>query len=66
MERFGYTHLSTGDLLREELKKDTDRARMMSDIMKDGKLVPQVNVTIVIESVFHIHLRLSVQFSLRI
>jgi adenylate kinase family enzyme len=44
VERFGYMHLSTGDLLREELKKDTDRARMMSEIMKDGKLVPQVSL----------------------
>ena len=42
VEKFAYTHLSTGDLLREELKKDTDRARMISDIIKDGKLVPKV------------------------
>ena len=42
VEKFGYTHLSTGDLLREEVKKDTDRAKMMNEIMKEGKLVPQV------------------------
>lgn len=41
VEKFGYTHLSTGDLLREEVKKDTDRAKMMNEIMKEGKLVPQ-------------------------
>lgn len=43
VEKFGYTHLSTGDLLREEVKKDTERARMLNEIMKEGKLVPQVN-----------------------
>ena len=42
VEKFGYSHLSTGDLLREELTKDTERASMMGEMMKDGKLVPQV------------------------
>lgn len=46
VEKFRYTHLSTGDLLREEVKKDTDRAKMMNEIMKDGKLVPQVRATL--------------------
>lgn len=41
VEKFGYTHLSTGDLLRDEVKKDTERARLMNEIMKEGKLVPQ-------------------------
>lgn len=44
VEKFAYTYLSTGDVLREELKKDTDRARMISDIIKDGKLVSKVNI----------------------
>lgn len=48
MEKFGYTHLSTGDLLREEVKKDTERARMLNEIMKEGKLVPQVNYIILL------------------
>ena len=46
VEKFSYTHLSTGDLLREELTKDTDRAKTMGEIMKDGKLVPQVSLYI--------------------
>ncbi|XP_028408341.1 adenylate kinase isoenzyme 5-like [Dendronephthya gigantea] len=46
VEKFGYTHLSTGDLLRVEVEKDTERARMMNEMMKEGKLVPQ---TIIVE-----------------
>ena len=41
VEKFGYTHLSTGDLLRDEVQKETERAKTMNEIMKEGKLVPQ-------------------------
>lgn len=42
VDKYGYTHLSTGDLLRKEVKKDTERAKMMKEVMNEGKLVPQV------------------------
>ena len=39
---FGYVHLSAGDLLRQEVAKGNKRGQMIEDIMKEGKLVPQV------------------------
>lgn len=39
---FGYVHLSAGDLLRQEVLKGSERGKMIEDIMKEGKLVPQV------------------------
>ena len=47
VEKFGFTHLSTGDLLRVEVEKDTERAKMINEMMKEGKLVPQVSGCIV-------------------
>ncbi|CAM9486246.1 unnamed protein product [Hapterophycus canaliculatus] len=38
-KEFGYTHLSTGDLLREEQQKDSDLATTIAECIKDGKLV---------------------------
>lgn len=33
-------HISTGDLLRDEIKRDTELGRAAAGIMKEGKLVP--------------------------
>jgi len=38
--KYGFTHLSSGDLLREELKSGSDRAKILDEIMKKGELVP--------------------------
>jgi len=38
--KYGYTHLSSGDLLRDELKSGSDRAATLDEIMKKGDLVP--------------------------
>jgi adenylate kinase len=40
VEEFGFTHLSTGDLFRAELKKDNEQTREIKKIMDEGKLVP--------------------------
>ena len=40
---FGFTHLSAGDLLREEVAKGTPRGRQLQEIMREGKLVPGVS-----------------------
>ena len=37
---YGFTHYSTGDLLRAELKSESEEARRMKAIMSEGKLVP--------------------------
>ncbi|XP_074654412.1 adenylate kinase isoenzyme 1-like isoform X2 [Tubulanus polymorphus] len=38
--KYGYTHLSTGDLLRFEVKSGSDRGKQLTEIMKKGELVP--------------------------
>ncbi|KAJ8726077.1 hypothetical protein PYW07_000775 [Mythimna separata] len=38
--KYGFTHLSTGDLLRAEVKGGSKRAKALTDIMDKGGLVP--------------------------
>merc|ERR1711862_538953 len=38
--QFGYTHLSSGDLLREEVKSGSDRDKTLNAMMEKGDLVP--------------------------
>uniref|UniRef100_M8BY49 UMP-CMP kinase n=1 Tax=Aegilops tauschii TaxID=37682 RepID=M8BY49_AEGTA len=40
VSHFGFTHLSAGDLLREEVKSDTEQGTMIKNLMHEGKLVP--------------------------
>ncbi|XP_078387222.1 adenylate kinase isoenzyme 5-like [Cetorhinus maximus] len=40
MERYGFTHLSTGNLLRKEISNETDRGNKIKKIMIEGGLVP--------------------------
>ena len=42
VDEFGYVHLSAGDLLREEVTRGSEKGQLISEIMKDGRLVPQV------------------------
>lgn len=42
--RYGVVHISTGDLLREEIKKDTPEAKKLAEIMKSGGLVSDETV----------------------
>ena len=44
VEEFGYAHLSAGDLLRQEVARGNERGQMIEDLMKEGKLVPRVNI----------------------
>ena len=39
VEEFGYTHLSTGDLFRAELKTESEVAKKCKAIISEGKLV---------------------------
>ena len=43
VQDFGFTHLSAGDLLREEVAKGTSQGKQLEDMMKQGKLVPAVS-----------------------
>ncbi|KAJ7339397.1 hypothetical protein OS493_005792 [Desmophyllum pertusum] len=40
VETFGYTHLSTGDLLREEVQSESPRSKQLVQIMEKGELIP--------------------------
>lgn len=40
VEEFGFKHLSTGDLLREEVRSNGPQAEKIEGILKEGKLVP--------------------------
>ena len=39
-EKFGYTHLSAGDLLRKEREKGGEIAKMIETYIQNGKIVP--------------------------
>lgn len=45
VQKYGYTHLSTGDLLRAEVSSGSERGKMLSSIMEKGELVPLVSGT---------------------
>merc|ERR1712136_422664 len=36
--KYGYTHLSTGDLLREEVASGSERGNQLTEIMQRGEL----------------------------
>ncbi|KAL2772335.1 adenylate kinase isoenzyme 5 isoform 1 [Daubentonia madagascariensis] len=40
VEKYGFTHLSTGELLRNELASESQRSKLIRDIMERGDLVP--------------------------
>ncbi|KAL5706746.1 UMP/CMP kinase [Ranunculus cassubicifolius] len=40
VEHYGFTHLSAGDLLREEIKSGSENGTMISNMIKEGKIVP--------------------------
>lgn len=39
VNQFGFTHLSAGDLLRQEAKSNTEQGTMIKNLMHEGKLV---------------------------
>jgi adenylate kinase len=40
VKKYGYTHLSSGDLLREEVQSKSEKGKKLASIMEQGKLVP--------------------------
>nr|ACG29827.1 uridylate kinase [Zea mays] len=40
VRHFGFTHLSAGDLLRQQVQSDTEHGAMIKNLMHEGKLVP--------------------------
>ena len=40
VEKYGFTHLSSGDLLRAEVKSGSKRGQKLNEMMQKGQLVP--------------------------
>ncbi|KAF8044282.1 hypothetical protein BT93_A2311 [Corymbia citriodora subsp. variegata] len=40
VENFGYTHLSAGELLRQEIASNSEDGAVILDMIKEGKIVP--------------------------
>ena len=40
VEQYGLSHISTGDMLREEIKAGTENGKKAEVLINDGKLVP--------------------------
>jgi len=40
VEKYGFTHLSTSELLRNEMASESERSKLIRDIMERGDLVP--------------------------
>ena len=45
VSKYGYTHLSSGDLLRAEVQSGSDRGKILTEIMEKGELVPLVTIS---------------------
>lgn len=43
VEKYGFTHLSTDELLNNELSSQSERSKLIRDIMEHGDLVPSVS-----------------------
>ncbi len=48
-QRYGVLHLSTGDMLREAVQRETQVGKMAKPIMERGELVPDEIVTAMVE-----------------
>jgi adenylate kinase len=40
VKNYGFEHLSTGDILREEIRNNTELGEMAASFMRKGNLVP--------------------------
>ncbi|RWS28168.1 adenylate kinase isoenzyme 1-like protein [Leptotrombidium deliense] len=50
VKKYGFTHLSTGDLLRDEVASGSEKGKQLNTIMQSGKLVPLEEVLALLKS----------------
>ncbi|KAJ3284513.1 hypothetical protein HDU79_008082, partial [Rhizoclosmatium sp. JEL0117] len=51
VENLKYAHLSTGDLLRDEVKRGTELGTQLEEIMREGKMVPlEITLRLLVEA----------------
>ncbi len=52
-KKYGFVPISTGDLLREESKKDTPLGRKIAEVMKSGQLIDDETVIALLKEKLH-------------
>lgn len=55
VEKYGLKHLSTGDILREEIKADTELGKLADSYMSKGHLVPDELVIDILDNLIGKH-----------
>lgn len=62
VNKYGYTHLSSGDLLREEVKSGSERGKQLNEMMQKGILVSNQIVLDMIKDAMMKHISTSKGF----
>ena len=62
VEKFGLVHLSTGDLLRAEVKKESELGQAIAGIMKEGGLVSSVSIYLKFSAILPVHITYTYTF----
>lgn len=49
VKTYGFVHVSTGDILREEIRTKTDLGKVAEGFMREGRLVPDSYVGVMVK-----------------
>jgi adenylate kinase len=52
-DKFGFKHIATGDLVRDEIKKGSDLGKQMAEIVNSGQLLPDGMILRALDDQFH-------------
>ncbi|KAH9498984.1 Adenylate kinase isoenzyme 5 [Bulinus truncatus] len=62
VKKYGFTHLSSGDLLRDEVASGSERGKQLTEIMEKGDLVPLETVLALMKDAMKAHAEVSKGF----